>query len=184
MPLTVYGDTSSDEEGVEILEESDKRNRKAPERFGQWVRVVGVSKMSGNIGESEAEGAQALLDLRYGGNDVTIRSTTPAKYPRLEGVNKEPAMNTSFGKIDNILWRYLLTKARRARKNDGDVARFPRHAHVTHERSRVTGGRSLVDGEGGFWGRRKSAIVKERLVRRGREVVESDSGEVPGDPFG
>eukprot|EP00919_Chromeraceae_sp_WS-2016_P028986 GHVR01068781.1.p1 GENE.GHVR01068781.1~~GHVR01068781.1.p1 ORF type:complete len:174 (+),score=2.94 GHVR01068781.1:2-523(+) len=50
--LTVYGETcgfpqgyenfrtfSSDEEGVEILEESDKRNRKAPTRFpeGQWI---------------------------------------------------------------------------------------------------------------------------------------------------
>ena len=61
MPLTEYGQSSdlpegyenyrtfSDDDGdAEIYEESEKRNRKAPERYSdpQCVRIIGVQNMS------------------------------------------------------------------------------------------------------------------------------------------
>eukprot|EP00918_Siedleckia_nematoides_P006424 GHVU01013917.1.p1 GENE.GHVU01013917.1~~GHVU01013917.1.p1 ORF type:complete len:177 (-),score=18.40 GHVU01013917.1:433-963(-) len=98
---------SSDEDEVEIHEESDKRHRKAPERLGQWVRAVYIENMAVNMGTSEEEGAHALLDLRYGGRDATVRLITPAKYPCMERMDTEPVVDASFGVTNGILQRTL-----------------------------------------------------------------------------
>ena len=62
--------------------------------------------MSVNEGTNETEGAHALLDLRYGGSDATIRSITPVTYPQIGEINSGFAIKTSLENSGNSLWNY------------------------------------------------------------------------------
>ena len=66
--------------------------------------------MSANVGSNDEKGAQALLDLRYGSGDATIRCTTPVKYPSVEDLVLGRALNESISSVDNVWWKYVLDK--------------------------------------------------------------------------
>ena len=152
LPLTVYGQTSDqveeyenfrtfsdDETGAELFEDSDKRHRKAPARFpdGQWVRTVWVENMSVNEGINETEGARALLDLRYGGSDATIRSITSLSYPQFSEIDGGYARSTSLENRGSLLWNDPSAGDRGshflAGKNAGKSARTRGDVHVRLE---------------------------------------------------
>lgn len=116
-----------------------------------------------------------MLDLRYRGNDAIIRPASQGKYPRMEVDNVKPVVNAALGKIDTILWRYLISKARGIRKREDDVVRFPKRPHVTPRYSRMNAGHLLVDEASKVPKGRRLAIVIERLVERGRGKVERES---------
>eukprot|EP00920_Eleutheroschizon_duboscqi_P006020 GHVT01014038.1.p1 GENE.GHVT01014038.1~~GHVT01014038.1.p1 ORF type:complete len:133 (-),score=0.27 GHVT01014038.1:171-569(-) len=127
------------------------------------------------VGINEKEGARALLDLRYGGNDAIIRSATPATYPSMEGIDENTTINNSVGTTDKVLWQCLLAGTRGSRGRTGKMARFPRSPHVTAEQYRVSRERSLAGKETSRWTRRKSAIASVLSKQAVDRVSQRDS---------
>jgi hypothetical protein len=63
--------------------------------------------MTTNMVDTDETGARALLDLRYGGNDATIRCTTPVKYPTAEDIMLKQALNGFTSTLDKAWTKFV-----------------------------------------------------------------------------
>ena len=116
-----------------MFEESEKRNRKAPERYSdtQWVRVIGVHNMTAESGVMKDGAVKALLDLHYQGRDAIIRAVTPAAYPALRRFSGKTGADKPVDTPHSALWEHVLAIDEWSRQPANRMARFPRRAHVT-----------------------------------------------------